>query len=149
MRINSAGNVSIGSDGTDYGRSYRMVARHDQNATTQIAVINGTVGAGAATQITKIGGTSFSFLDWTLSDNNGAPYDSFAYGSAVGGVTWSFGGFERVRITSAGNVGIGTSSPGDKLEIGGAGAGIILASPNGTRYRITVSNLGVLTVAAV
>jgi hypothetical protein len=56
---------------------------------------------------------------------------------------------ERMRITSAGNVGIGTSSPGDKLEIGGAGAGIILASPNGTRYRITVSNLGVLTVAAV
>jgi hypothetical protein len=56
---------------------------------------------------------------------------------------------ERMRITSAGDVGIGTSSPGDKLEIGGAGAGIILASPDGTRYRITVSNLGVLTVAAV
>jgi hypothetical protein len=56
---------------------------------------------------------------------------------------------ERMRIDSSGNVGIGTSSPGDKLEIGGAGAGIILASPNGTRYRITVSNLGVLTVAAV
>jgi hypothetical protein len=56
---------------------------------------------------------------------------------------------EKMRIDSAGNVGIGVSSPGDKLEIGGAGAGIILASPDGTRYRITVSNLGVLTVAAV
>lgn len=56
---------------------------------------------------------------------------------------------ERMRIDSAGNVGIGTSAPGDKLEIGGSGAGIILASPDGTRYRITVSNLGVLTVAAV
>jgi hypothetical protein len=48
-----------------------------------------------------------------------------------------------------GNVGIGTTSPGDKLEIGGSGSGIILASANGTRYRVTVSNLGVLTVTAV
>jgi hypothetical protein len=48
-----------------------------------------------------------------------------------------------------GDVGIGTTSPGDKLEIGGAGAGIILASPDGTRYRVTVTDLGVLTVAAV
>jgi hypothetical protein len=48
-----------------------------------------------------------------------------------------------------GNVGIGTSDPSDKLEIGGAGAGIILASPDGTRYRVTVTDLGVLTVAAV
>jgi len=50
---------------------------------------------------------------------------------------------------SGGNVGIGVTAPGDKLEIGGSGSGIILASANGTRYRVTVSNLGVLTVAAV
>jgi hypothetical protein len=56
---------------------------------------------------------------------------------------------ERMRITSDGDVGIGTDDPSDKLEIGGAGAGIILASPDGTRYRVTVTDLGVLTVAAV
>jgi len=55
----------------------------------------------------------------------------------------------RATITSGGNVGIGVTAPGDKLEIGGSGSGIILASANGTRYRVTVSNLGVLTVAAV
>jgi hypothetical protein len=55
---------------------------------------------------------------------------------------------QRLVVDTTGNLGLGVSSPGDKLEIGGAGAGIILASPNGTRYRITVSNLGVLIVAA-
>ena len=55
----------------------------------------------------------------------------------------------RFAITSAGNMGIGNASPGDKLEIGGAGAGIILASPDGTRYRLTVANGGTLSIAAV
>lgn len=48
-----------------------------------------------------------------------------------------------------GNLGIGTNSPGAKLEIGGAGEGIILASPDGTRYRITVANGGTITATAV
>ena len=56
---------------------------------------------------------------------------------------------ERARIDSSGNLGIATSTPGDKLEIGGAGAGIILASPDGTRYRLTVANGGTLSIAAV
>jgi len=56
---------------------------------------------------------------------------------------------ERMRIDSLGNVGIATNNPGDKLEIGGAGAGIILASPDGTRYRLTVANGGTLSIAAV
>jgi len=58
-------------------------------------------------------------------------------------------GTECVRIDSSGNLGIATNSPGDKLEIGGAGAGIILASPDGTRYRLTVANGGTLSIAAV
>ena len=51
-------------------------------------------------------------------------------------------------LTSTG-LGIGSTTPEDKLEIGGAGAGIILASPDGTRYRLTVANGGTLSIAAV
>jgi hypothetical protein len=65
--------------------------------------------------------------------------------------TTTGGGTETRAITidSSQRVGIGSTTPGDKLEIGGAGAGIILASPDGTRYRLTVANGGTLSIAAV
>jgi len=70
------------------------------------------------------------------------------YGLAGKAIEFGTNNAFAATIDTAGNLGVGVTSPGDKLEIGGAGAGIILASPNGTRYRITVSNLGVLIVAA-
>jgi hypothetical protein len=62
----------------------------------------------------------------------------------------------RMAITTAGNVGIGTTSPASKLTVTGgdvevtdSASGIILKSPDGTRYRVTVSDLGVLSTASV
>ena len=53
-------------------------------------------------------------------------------------------------------VGIGTSSPASKLTVDGGDIevsdslnGLILKSPDGTRYRVTVANGGTLTVSAV
>jgi len=63
---------------------------------------------------------------------------------------------ERMRITSGGDVGIGSTSPTSKLtvavgdiETSGVGYGLILKSPNGTRYRVTVDNSGNLSTTAV
>ena len=54
------------------------------------------------------------------------------------------------------NVGIGTTTPASKLEVDGgdievddSASGLILRSPDGTRYRVTVANGGTLSVAAV
>ena len=107
----------------------------------------GTTGSSDARLYVRGAGTTSATASFEASNSSGA---TRLY-VQDDGTTRFFGsaGSETARITSDGNVGIGTSSPGDKLEIGGAGAGIILASPNGTRYRITVSNIGVLTVAAV
>ena len=62
----------------------------------------------------------------------------------------------RLAITTAGNVGIGTTSPSSKLQVSAGDVevdtiakGVILKSPDGTRYRVTVANGGTLSVAAV
>jgi hypothetical protein len=55
-----------------------------------------------------------------------------------------------------GNVGIGTTSPTSKLEVDSgdieihdSANGLILRSPNGTRYRVQVDDSGNLTTTAV
>jgi hypothetical protein len=61
-----------------------------------------------------------------------------------------------MTITTAGNIGIGTSSPEAKLEIADGdiyikdiNKGIIMTSPDGQCWRGTLNNAGVLTFAAV
>ncbi len=65
-------------------------------------------------------------------------------------------GSPSMIIDPAGKVGIGTISPASKLEVDGgdievddSASGLILRSPNGTRYRIQVDNSGNLTTTAV
>jgi hypothetical protein len=107
-------------------------------------VLQGSAGPGVVRA--AFGGTSPGSTDilgaitFTDSSHTGAAY---IYGSRDGG-TWTsttsqpsaitFGttpngsgtAFERLRITSAGLVGIGTSAPSSKLEIGGATNGSTL-----------------------
>lgn len=63
---------------------------------------------------------------------------------------------ERVYIDNAGNVGVGTSTPaslltvtGGDIEVTDIASGVIIASPDATRWRITVDNAGVISAAAI
>jgi hypothetical protein len=73
------------------------------------------------------------------------------------GHTWNESTTTRMMIEpTTGNVGIGTTAPSSKLQVSAGDVevdtiakGVILKSPDGTRYRVTVANGGTLSVAAV
>ena len=136
MRITAAGNVGIGTSNPDsfYGNAVPLAVVKNQNATTILGIGNNVVGASATTQINMIGGTANSYIFQQLADNNGSPFFANIYGSNVNFEAWNFGGNERMRITAAGNVGIGTSAPTYPLDV----SGIIRSS--GTGYLPIVLN---------
>jgi hypothetical protein len=74
----------------------------------------------------------------------------------IGSNTAVLGNDSIVTTALKGDVGIGTTSPASKLTVTGgdievtdSASGIILKSPDGTRYRVTVSDLGILSTASV
>jgi hypothetical protein len=98
MRIDSSGNVGIGTSGpSSYGK---------------LAVIgniaSSTDGATILTMRANAGATTLGAYNTTAS--------SLSFTTNTGGG----GEVERMRITDTGNVGIGTSSPGAKLEVTGS-----------------------------
>ena len=71
-------------------------------------------------------------------------------------LSFSTAATERVYIDNAGNVGVGTSTPaslltvtGGDIEVTDIASGVIIASPDATRWRITVDNAGVISAATV
>jgi hypothetical protein len=91
--------------------------------------------------------------------NNGVDHKQLVFNNlntSSGSMRWIMGSTEVIRLTQEGNLGIGTVSPTSKfqvtngdIEVETIASGLILKSPDGTRYRVTVANGGTLSVAAV
>ena len=94
--------------------------------------------------------TSYSNRNLVSSDSITAQYDAtnytvlgYDYLDTYGGSQlFKVAGTERLRITSTGNVGIGTTSPGDKLEIGNLSnyTGLTVKGAGASRPAVTFKN---------
>jgi len=102
MRITSGGIVLAGTSTAPAGNSVQMVLSNANGGGIQLN--NSTSSAGGV--INATGGSGLVF---------------FSYTGAIGSESYT----ERMRITSGGNVGIGTTSPNDKLEVFGSSGAYI------------------------
>jgi len=135
MTVNQSGYVGIGT--TSPGWSLDVY--NSQNSQTAVRVYNPNAGAAAASgyfigtdDSTNRGGLS-AFNSTFSSTGQYRASGTYLYNNGIGGVTISSEaansnvyiatvGSERMRITSAGNVGIGTTNPGPMLDIWATGS---------------------------
>jgi hypothetical protein len=129
MRINNAGNVGIGVTDPDiFARGdARMVGIGASGASDNLALAlnaGGTGGRGAQIYMGQ-GGTrhftiSSNVTETTLGTSSSTP------------LKFTTNDIERMRITSGGNVGIGTTNPGYQFQVNGSDASVALRSSDGT-----------------
>lgn len=171
MRITSAGNVGIGTTAP----SEKLHVLGGKVLFGDPSDPTGTAGNGELTlhartlpqlnMVSNVGVNSFFGLSLKagaaeragllVNMQSGEVKMGALSGSGYFPTFWS-NGVEIMRLSTTGLVGIGTTSPTSKLQVSAGDVevdtiakGVILKSPDGTRYRVTVANGGTLSVAAV
>lgn len=139
----SAGRMSIASNGTEviYCHSNLNVAIGHNAPTAKLDVsgaiqVRGAAAAGSVISITP---------DATTGTNGTTIANSFASGG-YGPLYIQNGGSTRMTILSGGNVGVGTTSPAELLEVSGSSTGTIYTKVTNTdatgNAGLTLANTG-------
>ena len=155
---NNTGGNAIYKDGASLKFTTEAAVGSSSGVTKMTLLDSGNVGIGTTSPLGMLSVVNpiSNSNTWTPTNNPdlwvsnaGTSNSYYAFG-----ITTNSG--DIFSVTNAGNVGIGTTSPVSKLEVDGgdievddSASGLILRSPDGTRYRVTVANGGTLTVTAV
>ena len=115
IRVDSAGNVGIGTTSPD---KLLEVAKEATSGIATIGVKGGTSGAGVV-QISG-NGNAYDIDSFDLIQNSAG---AFVYNRHNSPMAFATSNIERMRITAGGNVGIGTTTPRSKLQVGASATG--------------------------
>ncbi len=151
MRLTSGGNVGIGTTSpvaqlNVKGVGQTTAAITDAGAVGGTLFLNdagGNVGNGGAILFGGLAANVkwFAAIKGLIQDGAGNTAGDLAFSTRL--ATADIALTERMRITQAGNVGIGTASPTYKLEVAGGGtAGLLVASSQTPVVNITAQGVG-------
>ena len=132
MRIDPTGNVGIGTTTPQFKLQVRGTAANSLDASAEVRNDSTDPNAAALVQVgnpdssgylgafnasyTAISAYADRFVLGANSDATGITVGAIGAGQDIRMIA---GGSERVRLDSTGNVGIGTTSPSEKLEVNG------------------------------
>ena len=127
MRITSNGNVGIGTSSPNSKVEILESVANGEGA--ELRIINDGTAAGTGQTATLTLGRNFSERNIKIKSVSSADFGNNPELVITQSVSGSH--VERMRIDSSGNVGIGTSSPSQKLHLSNAGA-VALRATNAT-----------------
>ena len=145
MRITSAGKVGIG--GTPSVPLHIQASGQD----AQVRIQSLTNGYATRLQLyaNNVSGASYNAIQSHVNGDSTVQWEiSGPRASAEDQMLFLTGGSERMRINSSGNVGIGTSSPDDELDVEGADPAIRLTDTSASGYARLFANNGSLILQA-
>jgi hypothetical protein len=129
-----------------------------KNSSSFVQDGSGNVGIGTASpsQKLQVSGTTFSTrfisgsgLSAAAPDYSFSADDTMGMFRLPGVLGFSNGGTERMRITSTGDVGIGTTNPAGKLEVLGSVANSIANAGTADAATITITNNDVSSIGRI